>query len=177
MSSFIGEYSSPVLVRVVPRVAGVSILLSEPPVHAQVRSVLEYFGLSKSDLAKILGITRPTLYAWLDGHIEPKSENTRRLVALASIVEGTSEFKGQALFHAYVERPMSGFPVALIEALAAPTLDAALIRTMVARIRAMTTERNARIGTDIPKVKQTGYSESHEEQILEENLIAIGPED
>ena len=67
--------------------------------------------------------------------------------------------------------------MALIEALATPTLDAALIRTMVAKIRAMTTERNARIGTGIPKVKQTGYSESREEQILEENLIAIGPED
>lgn len=162
--------------RVMARDAGVSISLSEPPVPAQVRSVLEHFGLSKSDLAKILGITRPTLYAWLDGHIEPKSENTMRLYAISSIVEGLAATKSQPLFHAYIERPVSDFPIALIEALSAPSLDVALIRAMVTKIRSMTAERNARIGKDIPKVTQA-YSESQDERILEDNLIAIGLED
>ena len=173
---FLAEYSSPTVIRVVPRESSVALSIIEPTVRAQVRSVLVYFGLSKSYLAKLLGITRPTLYAWLDGHIEPKSENTRRLVALASLVDRSSESQGQALFHAYLERPISGFPLALIEALAAPTLDTTLIKAMVAKIRAMTAERNTRIGNDTSKAKQTGFSESMEERILEENLIAIGPE-
>jgi DNA-binding transcriptional regulator YiaG len=177
MPPFLAEYSSPTVIRVVPRETSVAVSPAEPAVHAQVRSVLQYFGLSKSDLAKLLGITRPTLYAWLDGHIEPKSENTRRLVALASLVERSPGSQEQALFHAYLERPISGFPLALIEALAAPTLDTALIRAMVTKIRIMTTERNVRIGKDTSKPKQAGLSEATEERILEENLIAIGPED
>ena len=120
ISSFLGEYSSPILVRVAPHDAGVSISSSEPPVHAQVRSVLEYFGLSKSDLAKILGITRPTLYAWLDGHIEPKSENTRRLVALASIVEGTSNSMGKLSFMPTLNAQCPAFPWHLLKLLQPP---------------------------------------------------------
>jgi len=175
-SSFIDEYSSPILVRFIPHREIAFMPSSELSVQVQVRLVLGKLGLSKSDLAKILGVTRPTLYAWLDGHIEPKSENASRLAEIASIVNEEEEFKDQPLFHAYIERRISGHPLSLLEALSAPSLDTSLIKAMIAKIRMMTSDRNIRIGKDALNDSFVAHSGGNEESILAENLIAIGPE-
>ncbi|MDD5037617.1 MAG: helix-turn-helix transcriptional regulator [Methylococcaceae bacterium] len=48
----------------------------------QLRDIRKSFGLNASDLAALLGISRPTLYTWLDGQ-EPKPEAAVRILGLA----------------------------------------------------------------------------------------------
>lgn len=171
------EYTSSCIVRILLPVANAPIPVPEPPIHEQVRSILVYFGLSKSDLAKILGITRPTLYAWLDEKIEPKSDNIVRLFGIYSIMDGSHKANGMSLFHAYVERPVADYSISLIEALSEPDMDVSLIRAMVEKIRAMTEARNSRIGKGEHKIAKASLSANKDDQILECNLIAIGPGD
>jgi predicted transcriptional regulator len=53
-----------------------------------VANIRDVFGVSMSDLAVILGVTRPIAYAWLDGN-EPKQEFIiTRIRQLSSIADG-----------------------------------------------------------------------------------------
>ena len=47
-----------------------------------VANIRDVFGLNMSDLASLLGVTRPTAYAWLEGQ-EPKAEATKRIQQLS----------------------------------------------------------------------------------------------
>ena len=151
-------------------------LCEESSVPSQVRIMLDCFGLSKSDLSKILGITRPALYAWLDGQSEPNVENIRRLHAIYEVIREWPEAEQQPLSHAYIERPVAGFSHSLIEALPSTDIDAEEVRAMVRVIRSMTAERDARIGKNRPKVEIAAYSKGEQRQILEDNLLAIETE-
>lgn len=52
----------------------------------QVANIREVFAISMSDLAAILGVTRPTAYAWLSGQ-EPKHESAKRIQSLSSVAD------------------------------------------------------------------------------------------
>ena len=153
-----------------------AVVYEEPSVPSQVRMMLDWFGLSKSDLSKILGITRPALYAWLDEQSEPNAENIRRLHAIHEVLRDWPEAEKQPLFHAYIERPVAGFPQSLIEALSSTNIDVEEVRTMVRTIRSMTAERDARIGKNRPRVEIMVSSKDEQRQILEDNLLAIETE-
>jgi len=56
------------------------------------REAIEALGLSKSFAAKILGVSRPTLYAWLEGGTEcPHDDNAKRIEWLRSIANYLSD--------------------------------------------------------------------------------------
>ena len=148
----------------------------EPSVPSQVRMILDWFGLSKSDLSKILGITRPALYAWLDEQSEPNVENIRRLHAIYEIIREWPEAEQQPLFHAYIERPVAGFSHSLIETLSSTNIDVEEVRAMIRVIRGMTADRNTRIGKNRPRVEIAAYYKHEQRQILEDNLLAIETE-
>jgi len=150
-----------------------SIVDEEPSVPSQVRMILDSFGLSKSDLAKILGITRPALYAWLDGKSEPNIVNIKRLHAIYDIIKSWPDAQKQPLFHAYIERPIGGNSHSLIELLSAPSIDAEEVRSIIRTIQLMTAERAVRIGKNQAKIEPATDSKGEQGQILEDNLMAI----
>jgi len=153
-----------------------TVVYEEPSVPSQVRMILDSFGLSKSDLAKILGITRPALYAWLDGKSEPNVENIKRLKTMYDIIKTWPDTQRQPLFHAYIERPIAGNSLSLIEMLSASSIDAEKVRGIVRVIQSMTAERDARIGKDQAKSASAKISKDKQEQLLEDNLLAIEAE-
>jgi len=153
-----------------------TIVYEEPLVPTQVRMILDSFGLSKSDLAKILGITRPALYAWLDGKSEPNIENIKRLHTIYEIIKTWPDSQRQPLFHAYIERPIAENSHSLIELLSASSIDVEEVRAMIRVIQSMTAERDVRIGKDRAKATSTRYSEDEQKQTLEDNLLAIEAE-
>ncbi len=61
-----------------------SIETRSPAEH--VANIRDVFDVSMSDLAVILGVTRPTAYAWLEGN-EPKQESITRIQQLSSIAD------------------------------------------------------------------------------------------
>lgn len=57
-----------------------NIDMHSPAEH--VANIRDIFGINMSDLASILGVTRPTVYAWLEGQ-EPKAEAVIRIQQLS----------------------------------------------------------------------------------------------
>jgi transcriptional regulator with XRE-family HTH domain len=75
----------------------ISVVESPSPTKIVVRTLAEHitnvrdgFAISMSDLASILGITRPTAYAWLRGD-EPKPEKVPRIQRLSEIADRVKE--------------------------------------------------------------------------------------
>ncbi|WP_228024691.1 hypothetical protein [cf. Phormidesmis sp. LEGE 11477] len=55
-----------------------------------VANIRDVFSISMSDLASILGVTRPTTYAWLEGQ-EPKRESVKRIQYLSDVANKFSQ--------------------------------------------------------------------------------------
>lgn len=49
-------------------------------------NIREVLGINMSDLASVLGVTRPTVYAWLEGQ-EPKIESVKHIQRLSHIAD------------------------------------------------------------------------------------------
>jgi len=146
--------------------------ISEASIPEQLSALQKYFGLSKSDLARILHVTRPALYAWFDGTSEPSAENAQRIKVLCSLVDTAVAENCRPLFHAYIERPVASFTRSLLEALSENHINPEDIHAMTAVIRKMTEERAARISKN-RQLEAGVFSEAEQQQILDANLLAI----
>jgi hypothetical protein len=49
------------------------------PANERIRDILGYLGLTKTQLKDICGVSRQTLYDWIDGKFEPDADNAARL--------------------------------------------------------------------------------------------------
>lgn len=56
----------------------------------QVSEIRDVYGLNMSELANVLGVTRPTVYAWLSGQ-EPKPESLVHIKRLSSVTPQIKE--------------------------------------------------------------------------------------
>lgn len=142
----------------------------------QVRQILDFFGFSKSELAKIMAVSRPALYAWLDGESEPARENSDRLGALAVMALDFDGNSARPLFHGYIDRPIPGYSMSLLEMLAEPGSEPGLMRTMVEHILSMTRDREKRIADSRDLSGPPLPSHKTQDRNLEDNLSAIGAE-
>lgn len=81
-----------------------SALLSPDPPRDQLQFIRETLKLNVSDLASVLGVSRPTVYAWLEGD-EPSSENYTQIARLKRIAD---EVHGLAIprFEKLLKRPI-----------------------------------------------------------------------
>ncbi len=67
-------------IHVEPSVAKHIVDMRSPAEH--VANIRDVFAINMSDLASVLGVTRPTVYAWLEGQ-EPKGEAVMRIQQLS----------------------------------------------------------------------------------------------
>jgi len=84
--------------------------------------LLAALSLNKSQLAKVLRVTRPTLYAWLRGS-EPSAVNAERIHALLGVLARAGASAANPLNARFVRRPMDLDAPPLIELLSADPLD------------------------------------------------------
>ncbi|MEH6652247.1 MAG: helix-turn-helix domain-containing protein [Motiliproteus sp.] len=60
------------------------------PAPELVSSIQSYLGLNVSQLAEIVGVSRPTIYSWKKGKEEPNEANVARLMHLKNLIEEVS---------------------------------------------------------------------------------------
>ena len=78
------------------------------PVAEKIHKVLSFYSLGKSHLCKIAGISRTSLYAWIDGNSEPDAENFAKVEHLYSIAREIDGAGNQSIHHSFVDNALPG---------------------------------------------------------------------
>jgi len=99
-------------------------------------------GLGKSDIARILGVSRPTLYAWLSGASEPlDGSHSELLRRLAGLVTSCCRGSSRPLYYRYVEEPLQDESRSIRDLLLLRPWDDSRIRRLLSEARRKTDER------------------------------------
>lgn len=78
------------------------------PVVEKIKKVLSFYNLGKSHLCKITGISRPALYAWIDGNSEPETENFVKVEQLYSLARDLDVTGNQVIHHGFIDKALPG---------------------------------------------------------------------
>jgi DNA-binding transcriptional regulator YiaG len=129
----------------------------------QMREVLAALALNKSQLADVLGVTRPTLYDWLDGR-EPNPANAERLSAIVRILARSSVTSASALNARFVRRPLEEGGPSLLEELKASSLDEERINRLLEDARKLSAAADARREGREERLRRLGYEEPSDQE-------------
>jgi transcriptional regulator with XRE-family HTH domain len=141
------------------------------PLGLCARWVAQRLSISKSDLAKLFGISRPTLYAWINGEAEPREESHRgKLAVLGSLIEELFGSSVRPLFHRFVYEPMPNEPRSLFQVLEAERWDPAELRRLLTEALGLTRQRDQRLGQPPDQPREV------KEHNLQDNLLSLGGE-
>jgi hypothetical protein len=131
--------------------------------------VSSFLGLGKTDVARILGVSRPTLYSWISGESEPQEGYSSHLLErLGRIIAPFAIATKRPLYHRFVEHPLPGRNKSLREVLMSKSWDDLLITDMVAQARELTDQRDKDLG--ISRGARSGARGGNHN--LQDNLIA-----
>lgn len=131
----------------VPQTSSPSCRLERTPDHDQeefpaflwypsgrVGEIRHYLSLNMTDLSRVLRVERPTVYAWLNGSVQPHSANLDRLKRVHTLARAWRAMSSVPPGRYVRERFEGG--EALVEYLSAEVLDEQAIRRAFARIKA-----------------------------------------
>lgn len=96
--------------------------VAAPSITHQLRHMQPALSINKSELARILRVSRPTIYEWLNGG-EPKAANRTRIRKIAGLLERAEVSAGQSLFPHLVRSSGGSGDPSLLELLCAKTLN------------------------------------------------------
>lgn len=110
-------------------------------VSRQLAFARHYLSLNATDLAKILLVERPTVYAWLDGRWDPKQENKGRIRRLYQFARSWQEISRQPIGK-LLREPVDG-DTSLMDYLVRSSLEVAAINRVLELVGTMA-ERKAK---------------------------------
>ena len=142
------------------RFAARSHHISTLPVADQVRELQTALSVNKSELARILRVSRPTVYDWLDDG-QPNADNVSRIRTLLRLLWESRVTPANPLFPRFVRSALEPGGRPLLEVLAEEAIDEAAVRSAVGRVKglgdAMDSEREARL-------REAGFEEPDAER-------------
>lgn len=123
------------------------ILFDPPPVREdesfslrdRISMIRQHLSLSLSDFARIVGIERPTVYAWMEEKSMPRRTNIERLNRIAAFAERWNELAARPIGRLLHER-LAGESQTLFEMLSSEA-DEAEIRNFLDRLAGRQQER------------------------------------
>ncbi|GHV10284.1 hypothetical protein FACS189485_23310 [Spirochaetia bacterium] len=122
----------------------------------QLDLIYSFFGFSCTDLSKILHVSRPAIYAWIDA-TEPKIENAERIKYLAQLAFDIAPEPYCPMFYIFVNRPVEHNEKSLLEYLIDDNQSREFISALAKTVYQMSVERRKRI-EDVPKAKHGSKS-------------------
>lgn len=129
----------------------------------QAREVMAALNLNKTQLAEVLGVSRPTLYDWLDGK-EPNLANAQRLTGLVQLLVNAGITAADSLSPRFVREALSDGEPSLLELLKADTLDEGRVAEVLAAAKRLESEaEGARVARD-DRLRALGFEEPSPEQ-------------
>ena len=123
--------------------------MSTLPIARQVRELQAALSVNKSELARVLRVSRPTLYDWLDGG-KPNADNRFRIRTLLRLVSESRVSANDPLFPRFVRSAVEPGDRSHLELLGDERIDEvtakAVIRTAKALKDGMDAQREEREG-------------------------------
>lgn len=141
------------------------------PVADKIQKVLSFYNLGKSHLCKIAGISRPALYAWLDGSSEPDTENFAKVDQLYSIARELGVSNTQTIYHGFVDKPLFGEEKSLYQLfIENNSLDTSSVKKLIQIAFNKSVSRAENIESRRASEFQISHSDADKELNLEGNL-------
>lgn len=133
-----------------------SIAAEPSPVADRLRELLAILALNKSELAEVLLVSRPTLYAWMEGQ-GPRSSNAGRVAELFQILDDARVGTSIPLNGLFVKQT-------LLPLLKSDQLDHEAIRRAIASVRSGANDATRRRVEREEKLRALGFEDSTVEQ-------------
>jgi transcriptional regulator with XRE-family HTH domain len=133
----------------------------------QAREALASMSLNKTQLAEVLGVSRPTLYDWLDGK-EPNASNTQRLTTLLRLLSNAGVTSANPLSPRFLRQPLSEGGTPLLEALKAESIDEQLVSSLVREAQSLGSEAENRRKRREDRLRALGFEELSDEERREQ---------
>lgn len=141
------------------------------PVADKIQKVLSFYNLGKSHLCKITGISRPALYAWLDGSSEPDTENFAKVDQLYSMARELDISANQTIYHGFVDKPLLGEEKSLYQLfIENSSLDTGSVKKLVQIAFNKSVSRAENIENRRASEFQISHSDADKKLNLERNL-------
>ena len=134
--------------------------ISTLPIARQVRELQAALSINKSDLARILRVSRPTVYDWLEGG-EPNADNRLRIRTLLGLVAGSRVSANNPLFPRFVRSALESGDRSLLELLREAVIDEVTAKSVIRRAKGLGDGMDARRGA---RVREGGFEEPDAEQ-------------
>lgn len=141
------------------------------PVVEKIQKVLTFYNLGKSHLCKITGISRPALYAWIDGNSEPDTENFAKVEQLYSIARELDVIGNQSIHHGFIDKVLPGEEKSLYQVFVEnKKLDTDLIKNLIQIALNKSISRTENIESRRASEFQISHSDADKEFNLARNL-------
>lgn len=134
----------------------------------QVREVMAALSLNKTQLAEVLGVSRPTLYDWLEGK-EPNDANAQRLVKLVQLLRNANVAATESISSRFVRQPLNEGKPSLLDLLTADTFDEPRVARVLKEAKELEAAVQAKQEANQQRLRDRGFAEPSDEQ-RKENL-------
>ena len=140
---------------------------SEPiatlPIARQVRELQAALSVNKSELARILRVSRPTVYDWLEGG-EPNADNRLRIGTLVGLVAGSRVSADNPLFPRFVRFALEPGGRSLLELLGEDVIDEVTAKDLIRRAKVLGDAVDGEREVREARLRQAGFEEPDAEQ-------------
>jgi len=136
-------------------------------VAEQAREVLTALSLNKTQLAEVLGVSRPTLYDWLDGK-EPNSSNAQRLTTLLRLLASADVTSSRPISPRFLNQALTETGNSLLAALSATSIDEQLVSSLVREAKALGEQAEVRRISREERLRALGFEDPSDEQRREQ---------
>ena len=137
--------------------------ISTLPIARQVRELQAALSVNKSELARVLRVSRPTVYDWLDGG-EPNADNRLRIRTLVGLVAACRVSANNPLFPRFVRSVIESGERGLLELLGEERIDEVTAKDVIRRAKALGDAMDAQREEREARLREVGFEEPDAEQ-------------
>jgi len=130
----------------------------------QAQEVLASLGLTKSLLAEVLKVSRPTLYDWFNGVKEPNETNAARMTTLLRVLSRAGVSSTNPLNARTVRRPIDEDSETLLAQLTADAFDEANLEKRLGEARSISEVIRSRRLNRESRLRALGFDDPSDEQ-------------
>ena len=150
--------------------------LQARPVAVQLKELQAALSLNKSQLARILRVTRPTLYEWYQGK-EPNATNSERIRNLLRVLVRVTVSGARPLNARFIRRPMDADEPSLLDLLCGDPLDEELVVGALERARDLGVAATRSRATREDRLRALGFEDPDRERRREQLASNVALQD